>query len=87
MEVKLVWYGNRVKSADSRFLRRTTNYKLVILEELTIQSVEENLSTYRDTWLKHVARMDYTRIQRGMLNYYPRRKSRQGRSLKRLLDH
>ena len=76
-----------------KFFRRTARYTLFdhkrneeILEELTVESVNQKLRRYKSNWLRLVTRMDNNTMPNVMLNYMPTGRRRFGRPSKRLLD-
>jgi len=54
-----------------------------ILEELKAEPVDQKLRRYKSNWLRHVTRMDSSRMARIVLNCRPNGRRRLGRPLKR----
>jgi hypothetical protein len=76
-----------------KFFKRTAGYTLFdherkqeIFEGLKLEAVDEKLRRYKLNWLRHVTRMNNSRMPKIMLNYRPNGPRRLGRPLKRLLD-
>jgi hypothetical protein len=76
-----------------KFFRRTAGYSIFdhksneeILEEFTVEAVDEKLRRYKSKWLRNITRMNNKRIPKIMLNYRPNGRRRLGRSLKRVLE-
>jgi hypothetical protein len=79
-------------SADEIF-HRTARYTLIdhkrnaqILEELKAEPVDRKLRRYKSNLLRHVTRMDSSRMANGMLNCRPNGRRRLGRPLKGQYD-
>jgi hypothetical protein len=80
-------------STEIKFFRRTAGYTLFdhkvneeILEELRVEPVEGELIRYKSNWLRHVTRMNSSRMAEIVLNCRPNGGRRLGRPLNRLLD-
>jgi hypothetical protein len=72
---------------------RTAGYTLFehtrneeILKELKAEPVHEKLRRYKSNCLRHVTRMNSSRMAKIVLNCRPNRRRRLGRPSKRLLD-
>jgi hypothetical protein len=57
-----------------------------ILEELKAEPGDEKLRRHKSHWLRHVTRMNSSRMLKIMLNYRPNGRRRLGRPFKRILD-
>ena len=83
----------RLTSVEKKFFRRTAEYTLFdnkrnddILEELKAEPVDEKLRRYKSNWLRHVTKMNNSRVPKIMLIYRPNGRRRLGLPLERLLD-
>jgi len=57
-----------------------------IWKELKVEPVGEKLGRYKSNWLRHITRMNSSRMTKIMLICRPNGRRRIGRPLKRLLD-
>jgi hypothetical protein len=53
---------------------------------LKVEPVDDKPSRYKSNWLRHVTRINSSKMAKIMLNYRPNGRRRLGRPLKRLLD-
>jgi hypothetical protein len=83
----LLYYKNRLQTAEIKYLRRTVGYSLdhrrneKVLEEQLATILEEKICTYRHDWFQHVHRMKDYRLPEQLLNYNPKGRRRPGRPL------
>ena len=56
------------------------------MEELKLEPADEKLRRQKSNWLRHVTRMDSSRMAKIVLNCRPNGRRQLGRALKRLLD-
>jgi hypothetical protein len=75
------------------FFRKITNYTLYdhkrnqdIIKELKIEAVLEKMNNYKIKWMRHVPRMDRSRLPNAIIKYQPEGKRNPGCPLKTLLD-
>jgi len=80
----------RLEAAEMRFLRSVTGYTRldktrseVIRKELEVSWKQDVRLKYKQNWIKHLERMDNTRLPKHALNYKPRRRRDRGRPRKR----
>jgi hypothetical protein len=90
-------WGSRQRSSSAvemRFLRSTmrvtrqdrlTN-EAIRKKTLNVNSLNDTISKYRDSWFNHMRRMDRNRFPRYMLSYKPTRKRSPGRPRKRWIS-
>jgi hypothetical protein len=83
----------RLTTTEMQFSKGTARYTLFdhkrdeeILEELTVEPVDEKLRRYNSNWLQHATRTNSSRMPNIMLSYRPNGRRRPGRPWKRLLD-
>ena len=72
------------KTAGTHFFDYNTNEKF--LEDLKLEPVDEKLRRHKSNWLRHVTRMDSSRMAEVMLSWRPNGRRGIGRPLKRQLD-
>jgi hypothetical protein len=80
-------------SFEIKFYRRAARFILFghrrneeIMVELKVEPVDEKLRRYKSNMIRHVTRMNSSRVSKIMLNYRPNGRRPPGRPLKRLLD-
>jgi len=80
----------RLEAAEMRFLRSVKGYTRldkirseVIRKELEISGIQDERSKHKQNWIKHLERMDNTRLPKHALNYKPRGRRDRGRPTKR----
>ena len=80
----------RLEAAEMRFLGSVTGYTTldkirseVIRKELEISGIQDVRLKYKQNWIKHLERMDNTRLPKHALNCKPRRRRDRGRPRKR----
>ena len=80
----------RLEAAEMRFLRSVEGYTRldkisseVIRKELEISGIQDVRAKYKQNWIKHLERMDNTRLLKHALNYKPRGRRNRGRRRKR----
>jgi hypothetical protein len=80
----------RLEAAEMRFLRSVTGYTRldkirgeVIRKELQISRIQDVRLKYKQNWIKHLERMDNTRLPKHALNYKSRGIRDRGRPRKR----
>jgi len=66
----------RLEAAEMRFLRSVKGYTRldeirseVLRKELEISGIQNVRSRHKQTWIKHLERMDNTRLSKHALNY------------------
>jgi hypothetical protein len=77
---------NRIQAAEIRFLRSTLGVTRqnrltneAIKKTLKVNSINDTISKYRDSWYNNITQMDHSRFPQYMLSYKP--------TGKRSLDH
>ena len=90
-----IWKQKRIKIwYESIFIfRRTARYAHFyhkrneeILEELKVETTDENLRRYKSNRLRHLIRMNNNRIPKIMLGYRPNGRRRLRRHLRKLFE-
>jgi hypothetical protein len=76
-----------------KFMRKTAKYtwqdhkrNQEIMKKLKTNPVLGKINNFKEKWIRHVHRMERSRLPRAILNYQPSGERSQGRPLKRLLD-
>jgi hypothetical protein len=69
---------NRFQAAEMRFFRSTMGVirqdrltNEAIRKTLSVNSLNDTISKYRDNWFNHIRRIDHSRFPRYMLSYKP----------------
>ena len=80
----------RLEAAEMRFLRSVTGYTRLdkirskdLRQELEISGIQDVRLEYKQNWIKHLERMDNTRLPKYALNYKLRGRRDRGRPRKR----
>jgi len=80
----------RLEAAEMRFLRSVKGYTRLdkirtedIRKELKISGIQDMKSKYKQNRIKHLERMDNTRLPKHALSYKPRGRRDRGRPRKR----
>ena len=76
-------FGTYIQTSVTGYTRLDKIRSEVIKEELEISGIQGVRLNYKQNWIKHLERMDNTRLLKHALNYKPRGRRDRGRPRKR----